>query len=175
MATAGDKKRPNIIKELQKHEDEELEDLDDIREMLEKMKIDPDLAEDLLETMYDQLAQYTKGGLFADIQMAGPTGSIESFRKAHAYGHKKTAENVHRARNSVTTPEIAETVGDMEDKHRKWKKDIAHLKDADAYDFGEAGMVSILLDVISDEAHKEITAKYKTTGKKAASLKENHA
>ncbi len=59
----------------------------------------------------------------------------------------------------------------MEDKHRNWKEDIANLKYIDAYDFREEGMVSILLDWVPDEVHKEITVKYKTTGRKAASLK----
>ena len=52
----------------------------------------------------------------------------------------------------------------MEDKHRKGKKNIVYLKDVDTYDFGEAGTVSVLLDLIPDDDHKEITAKCKTTG-----------
>ncbi len=50
--------------------------------------------------MYDQLTQHGKVELLADIRMAGAANSMESYRKAHAYGKKKTAENVHRARNS---------------------------------------------------------------------------
>ena len=122
--------------------------------------------------MYDQLTQYTKGELLSDIQMAGPKQSMDSYRKAFAYGRKKTAENVHRARNRVTRPEIAENMEDLEDRYKKWKKDIAYLKDIDAYDLGEASVVSILLDLVPDEVHKEISAKHKTFGEKASSLKQ---
>jgi hypothetical protein len=41
------------------------------------MKIDPEWAEDFLETMYDQLAQH-KGEWLADIQMARAVCSLES-------------------------------------------------------------------------------------------------
>ena len=154
--------------------------MDDVEKMLTNLNIDPNLAEELSETLYDQITQYTKGELLADIQMAGPAESMESYRKAYAHGRKKTAENVHRARNRVTRPEIAETMDDLDEKYKKWKKDIAYLKDIDAYDFGDAGMVSILLDLIPDEVQREVTTKNKTTGSNAAPLKkimlevENH-
>ena len=45
---------------------------------------------------------------------------------------------------------MAESLEDMEARYKQWKKDIAHLKDIDAYDFGEAGMISILLDFLPD-------------------------
>ena len=52
------------------------------------------------------------------------------------------------------------------------EKYIAYLKDIDAYVFGEAGMISILLDFFPDEAHKEITSKHETTGHKSSTLKQ---
>ena len=125
-----------------------------------------------MEKMYDQLTQYSKGDLLADIRIAGPMRSMETYRKPHAFGRKKTSEKVDRARNRVTRPESAETLDGMEDKYPKWRKYIAYLKDIDAYDFVEAGMVSISLDLIPDDAHKEITAKCETTGKKTACLKQ---
>ena len=72
------------------------------------------LVEELQEALYDQLTQYTKGELLPDIQIAGPGMSFESYRKAFAQGKKKTAENVHRARNRVSRPEIAESLEDLE-------------------------------------------------------------
>ena len=48
--------------------------------------------------------------------------SFESFRKAFAQGKKKTAENVHRARNRVSRPEIAESLEDMKATYKQWKK-----------------------------------------------------
>ena len=77
---------------------------------------------------------------------------FESYRKAFAQGKKKIAENVHKARNRVSRPEIAESLEHMEARYKQWKQDIAYLKDIDAYDFGEAGMISILLDSLPDEA-----------------------
>ena len=168
MSTVFDKNWNKIFKQLNKMEDEDLGDYDDIEMLMDNLGLDSNMAEDTQEVLYDQLTQYTKGELLADIQMAGPDNSFESYRKAYAYGKKKTAENFHPARNRVTRPEIAETMDDLEEKYKKWKKDIAYLKDIDAYDFGEAGMVSILLDTIPDEVHKGITVKHKTTGKKAA-------
>ena len=47
---------------------------------------------------------------------------FESFRKAFAQGKKKTAENVHRARNRVSRLEIAESLEDMEARYKQWKK-----------------------------------------------------
>ena len=66
--------------------------------------------------------------------MAGPRTSFESYRKAFNHGKKKTAENVHRARNRVTRPDIAESLPQLEEKYKRWKKDIAYLKEIDAYD-----------------------------------------
>ena len=174
MANAGDKTWRKIIKKIQTLEKDEdsLENLEDVKKMLKDINVNPDLAEELQESLYDQLLQYTKGELLVEVQDAASKMSFESYRRAFLYGKKKTAENVHRARNRVTRPEIAETLDDMEDKFKKWKRDISYLKDINAYDFGEAGMVSILLDFIPDEAHKEITAKYATTGDRACTLKQ---
>ena len=81
-------------------------------------------------------------------------------------------ENVHRARNRVSRPEIAESPEDMEARYKQWKKDIAYLKDIHVYDFGEAGMISILLDFFPDEAHKDVTSKHETTGHNSSVLKQ---
>ena len=82
------------------------------------LKINPDLSDEMQDMLYDQLTQYTKKELLADVQMGGPEQSLESLRKAMAYGKKKTAENVHHARNRVTRPEIAETLGQLEERYR---------------------------------------------------------
>ena len=131
------------------------------------------VGQQLVEEPQDALlTQYTKGELLADIQIAGPGMSFESSRKAVAQGKKKTAENVHRARNRVSRPENAESLKDMEARYKQRKKDSASLKDVDACDFGEAGMISILLDFSPDEAHKGITSKHEATGHKSSTLKQ---
>ena len=60
----------------------------------------------------------------------------------------------------------------LELKYKKWKKDIAYLKDIDAFDFKESSLVSILMDFVPDEVHKEVTMKHETVGKKSSTLKE---
>ena len=174
MANAGDKVWRKILKALQVMGDDDdcLDDVNDVKQVLKQVGVGQQLVEELQDALYDQLTQYTKGELLADIQIAGPGMSFESYRKAFAQGKKKTAENVHRARNRVSRPEIAESLEDMEARYKQWKKDIAYLKDIDAYDFGEAGMISILLDFLPDEAHKEITSKHETTGHKSITLKQ---
>ena len=72
----------------------------------------------------------------------------------------------------VSRPEIAESLEDTEARYKQWLKDIACLKDVDAYDIGEAGVISILLDFLPDEAHKEITTKHETTGYESSTLKQ---
>ena len=56
------------------------------------LKIMPDLSDEVQDTL-------TRKELLADAQMGGCQKSLESLRKVMAYGKKKTAENVHRARN----------------------------------------------------------------------------
>ena len=172
MATAGDKSWKTILVNIQNlKEDFYFDTIIDVKAKLKNWKVNPDLAEDLLDSLYDQLTQYTTGELLADSRTAGPEQSFESYRKAFAYGKKKTAENIHRARNRVTRPQIAEKMEHLEEKFKLWKKDIAYIKNIDAYDMQDQSMISILLDFIPDEAHKEITTKYETTGSKASSLK----
>ena len=81
MAGAGDKAWRTVLKELQTRDDDELDDTDDVEMMLTNLSLDPDMAEEMSETLYDQITQYTKGELLADIQMAGPENSMESYRK----------------------------------------------------------------------------------------------
>ena len=106
MSNAGDKMWRGVLKELQKRDgdDEEFDDINDVKKMLKDLHIEENMAEELSEILYDQLTQYVKDELLADIQMAGPLESMESYRKAHAHGRKKTAENVHRARNRASRP-----------------------------------------------------------------------
>ena len=87
--------------------DGHLEAEEDVENMMIDLKINPDLADEMQDMLYDQLTHYTRKELLADVQMGGPEQSMESLRKVMAYGKKKAAENVHRARNRVTRPEIA--------------------------------------------------------------------
>ena len=115
MAAAGDKAWRTILKEIQNvHEDEDLETPSKVKKLLSKIKIRPDLEEELQDTLYDQLTQFAKDELLSDLQIGGPSQSFESYRRAYNHGKKKTAENVHRAQNRVTRPEIAENMMQME-------------------------------------------------------------
>ena len=57
-------------------------------------------------------------------------------------------------------------------KNKKWKKDIAHLKDIDAFDFKEANLVFILMDSSPGEVHKEVAMKHETVGNKSRTIKQ---
>ena len=173
MAGAGDKVWKKIIRHIGELPEEEcLESDEEINSMLSMININTDLKEDLQDMLYDQLTQYTAKELLADVQMGGPRQSMEVLRKAMMHGRKKTAENVHRARNRVTRPDIAENLVQLEEKYRNWKKDIAYLKNIDAYDFKDATMISILLDFIPDSVHNEINLKHETVGKRSSTLKQ---
>ena len=117
MANAGDKVWRKILKALQVMGDDgdSLDDVNDVKQVLKQARVGQQLVEELQDALCDQLTQYTKGELLADIQIAGPGMSFESYRKAFAQGKKKTVENVHRARNRVSRPEIAES------RHKQWK------------------------------------------------------
>ena len=123
MANAGDKVWRKILKALQVMGDdgESLDDVNDVKQVLKQVGVGQQLVEELEGALYDQLTQYTKGELLADIQIAGLGMSFECYRKAVAQGKKKTAENVHRARNRVSRPEIAESLEDMEARYKQWK------------------------------------------------------
>ena len=152
-------------------ENADLDDITKVSTMLIELKISMDLRSDLQDMLYDQLNQYTKGDLLSDIQMNGISQVFESYRKATVYGKKKTAENVHRARNRVARPEVAGSLSSLETKYRKWKKDLAYLKDIGADDFTETTLVSILVDFLPDEVNKEVNMKVETVGKNFVSLK----
>ena len=136
-----------------------------------ELTISMDLKSDLQDMRYDQLNQYTKGDLLSDIQMNGISQVFESYRKAAVYGKKKTAENVHRARNRVARPEVAGNLSSLETKYRKWKKDLAYLKDIGADDFTETTLVSILVDFLPDEVNEEVNMKVEAVGKNSVPFK----
>ena len=172
MSSAGDKAWRSIFKFINDmDENEDLDDATKVNTMLIELKISMDLRPDLQDMLYDQLNQYTKGDLLSDIQMNGISQVFESYRKAAVYGKKKTAENVHRARNRVARPEVAGSLSSLETKYRKWKKDLAYLKDIGADDFTETTLVSILVDFLPDEVNKEVNMKVETVGKNSVSLK----
>jgi len=152
-------------------ENEDLDDFVKVSDMLIELKISMDLRSDLQDMLYDQLNQHTKQDLLADIQMNGISQIFESYRKAIVYGKKKTAENVHRARNRVARPEVAGNITQLEVKHKKWKKDLMYLKDIGAYDFQETTLVSILVDFLPDEVSREVNMKVDTVGRNTVSLK----
>ena len=144
MAGADEKVWKKVIKHIgEMDEDDNLEAEEDVENMMIDLKINPDFSDEMQDMLYDQLTQYNKKELLADVQMDGPEQSLEPLRKAMAYGKKKMAENVHRARNRVTRPEIAETMGQLEERYRSWRKDIAYLKDIGAYVFKDQTMVDL--------------------------------
>ena len=86
---------------------------------------------------------------------------------------KKTAQNIRRARNRVTRPEIGDNVGQLEDRYRSWKKDIGVLdKDLGTNDFEDQTMDGLdSQDFVPSEIHRAIPMKHDAVGKKASNLK----
>ena len=153
-------------------EDDNLGAEEDVEDMMIDLKINPDVADEMQDMLHNQPTQYTRRELLADVQMGGPEQSVESVRKAMAFGKKKTAENVHRARNRVTRPEVAETMhGSTGRTIPKLEKGHCLLEGHRAHDFKDQTMVSILMDFVPDEIHKETSMNHETAGKKASSLK----
>ena len=56
--------------------------MNDVKQVLKQVGVGQQLVEEVQDAPYDQLPQYTKGELLADIQIAGPGMSFESYRKA---------------------------------------------------------------------------------------------
>ena len=167
MSNAGDKIWRNILKKIQSlSNDADLEDEKKVNTLLKSIGIDPTVAEELQES----LVQHTEGELLSDVQIAGPCLSFNSYRKAYHAGMKKIAENIHRARNRVSARRSPRTWTSWRSS-RSGRKDIAYLKDIDAYDCRDNGMISILFDFVPDEVHKEITMKYATVGSNASDLR----
>ena len=170
MSNAGDKIWRNILKKIKSlSNDADLEDEKKVNTLLKSIRINPWLPRSFRRACTTSWSRTQK--LLSDVHIAGPYLSFNSYRKAYQAGKKKTAENIHLARNKVSRPAIAENMDEWEEKFKKWKKDIAYLKDIDAYDYRDNGMISILLDFVPDEVQKEITMKYATVGSNAIDLR----
>ena len=63
-------------------DDDSLDDVNDVKQVVKQVGVGQQLVEELQDALHDQLTQYTKGELLADIQIAGPGMSFESYRKA---------------------------------------------------------------------------------------------
>ena len=68
------------------------------------------------DVLYDRLTQHAKRELLADVQMGGLQQSLESLRKAMAYGKKKTAENV------TSRPESGDMSMHAEGLRGRWRR-----------------------------------------------------
>ena len=95
-----------------------------MKNMIIELETQPDLNDEMQDMLHDPLTQNTKKELHVDVQVGGLDQNLESMRKAMACGKKKTAENVHRARNRVTLPKITQTMSQLEERHRSWKKTL---------------------------------------------------
>ena len=115
MSGAGDRNWRHILEYIYDLDDDKgLED-SSIDEMLKKLHISADCKQDLMSILHDQLTQYTKDDLLAEVQLGGVMRSMEVIRRAVVYGRKKTAENLQRARCRVVRPDIAEDIHQLED------------------------------------------------------------
>ena len=101
MAGAGDKVWKKVIKHIgEMDEDDNLEAEEDIENMMIDLKIKPDLSDEMQDMLYDQLTQYTKKELLADVQVGGPQQSLESLVKAMAFGSRPQSGDSTRDRRN---------------------------------------------------------------------------
>ena len=124
MSTAGDKIWRNILKKIQSlSNDADLDDEKKVNTLLKSIGINPMVAEELQESLYDQLVQYRRRAVERCTDRR-PCLSFNSYREAYHVGKKKTAENTHRARNSKSPGDRREhgrvggEVQEVEERHR---------------------------------------------------------
>ena len=164
MSNAGDKIWRNILKKIQSlSNDADLGDEKKVNTLLKSIGINPTVAEELQESLYDLLVQYTEGELLSDVQIAG-LPQFQQLQEGLPGGKEEDCRKYLPRAQQGCRPAIEENMDELEEKFKKWKEDIAHLKDIDAYDYRDNGMISILLDFVPDEVRKEITMKYATVG-----------
>ena len=90
MSNAGDKIWRNVLKKIQSlSNDADLEDEKKVNTLVKSIGINPMVAEELQESLYDQLVQYTDGELLSDVQIAGPCLSFNSYRKGLPRGKEE--------------------------------------------------------------------------------------
>ena len=115
MAIAGNTIWKGIFKHIRElDEGEDLDTDEKIRNVLIKVKINPDLASDLQDMFCDQLSQYTKQELLSGVQVAGPDKGMESYRRATVQGKK-------RLQNIFIEPEIESQGQKLQKIRNSWR------------------------------------------------------
>ena len=118
MSNAGDKIWRNILKKIQSlSNDADLEDEKKVNTLLKSIGINPTVAEELQESLYDQLVQYTEGELLSDVQIAGPCllprRKVEDCRKYSPRAQQGKSPGVRREYGRV-----GGEVQEVEERHR---------------------------------------------------------
>ena len=118
MSNAGDEIWRNILKKIQSlSNDADLEDEKKVNTLLKSIGINPTVAEELQESLYDQLVQYTEGELLSDVQIAGPCllprGKVEDCRKYSPRAQQGKSPGDRRQHGRVE-----EEVQEVEERHR---------------------------------------------------------
>ena len=99
-SNAGDKIWRNILKKIQSFSnDADREDQKKVNTLLKSIGINPMVAEELQESLYGQLVQYTEGELLSDVQIEGPCLSFNSYRKAYHAERKNCRKYSQRAQH----------------------------------------------------------------------------
>ena len=90
MSNAGDKIWRNILEKIQSlSNDADLEDEKKVNTLLKSIGINPMVAEELQESLYDQLVQYTEGELFSDVQIARPMPQFQQLQEGLPRGKEE--------------------------------------------------------------------------------------
>ena len=86
------------------------------------------MAEELQESLYDLMVQYTEGEVLCDVQITGPSLSFDSYQKACHVDKKMTAEHIHLARNRVSRLAIVEHMDELEEKFQEVEEGQRRLR-----------------------------------------------
>ena len=123
----GDAERPGAFQEL--CQDASLVELGDGRELLAKIKIQPDMEEH--PSMMCCMINCNSSPRKTSSQMYIWLGSAQVLKSYHeAVGHlKKTSEaNTHRVHNTATRPDYAGTMPHRREQKKRWKNLVAYLE-----------------------------------------------
>ena len=133
---AMDKQWKTILNKLKEYSSGQIEnnllDDDKVKKFMEDNGIDSSLKEELQETMFISLLEYTGGDVRSRVHGMGENGVFQAYRWVHHKGTNLDVKQKIDLRSAVMNPESAETVDEVEQKVLKWKADIGKLIGVDS-------------------------------------------
>ena len=155
---SADKNRTDILKYIVGCQhgkvEEKLVGQEKVEEFLVDHGMDPRIKNDLQETLFITLLQFTGGDIKARVHCMGECEVFQAYRWLCHRGRGLDEKQKIELRSRVLNPEAARGVGDVDAKMAKWKADIAKLTNIDPKSIAVGDRVqpfwSLLPDVIQD-------------------------